>query len=256
MAWARDRRRQRIVGLAIAGAVVATWLAIHLFGIFAWRADRDGWAIAAALVLLQTWLSTGLFIVAHDAMHGALFPGRPAWNRRVGGLCLLLYAGLSYRHLLPNHAAHHRHAGQAEDPDFHAADPHALLPWFGRFFASYYTHRQMLRLSAAMLVYVVLLGAPFGHILLFWALPALLALVQLFVFGTWLPHRHGSAPFADEHRARSSPYSPVVSLLTCFHFGGYHHEHHLSPGTPWWRLPAFRRSGAGSGPAADPTPLR
>ncbi|MFA9473554.1 MAG: fatty acid desaturase [Filomicrobium sp.] len=27
-----------------------------------------------------------------------------------------------------------------------------------------------------------------------------------------------------------------MSLLTCFHFG-YHHEHHLQPDVPWWRLP-------------------
>jgi beta-carotene ketolase (CrtW type) len=41
-------------------------------------------------VALQTWLSTGLFITAHDAMHGTLAPGRPHWNRAVGGLCLML----------------------------------------------------------------------------------------------------------------------------------------------------------------------
>ena len=47
--------------------------------------------------------------------------------------------------------------------------------------------------------------------------------------------------FADRHRARSTRVRPLVSLLTCYHFGGYHHEHHLSPGTPWWGLPSVRR---------------
>jgi len=243
----QTRARQRLVGLSIAALVIGAWVIIHLFGIFAWGASEHGWAFALVLVAVQTWLSTGLFIIAHDAMHGALAPGRPDWNRRVGTLCLMLYAGLSYRQLLPKHGAHHRHAGTAEDPDFHAANPRRALPWFGRFFATYYTHGQIIRISAAMLVYTLVLGASYWNILLFWALPALLALAQLFYFGTYLPHRHHRDEFADNHRARSLALSPAASLFTCFHFGGYHHEHHLSPGTAWWQLPGFRRSRQASG---------
>jgi beta-carotene ketolase (CrtW type) len=98
-----------------------------------------------------------------------------------------------------------------------------------------------------MLVYTLVLGASYWNILLFWALPALLALAQLFYFGTYLPHRHHRDEFADNHRARSLALSPAASLFTCFHFGGYHHEHHLSPGTAWWQLPGFRRSRQASG---------
>ena len=72
------------------------------------------------------------------------------------------------------------------------------------------------------------------------ALPAILSSVQLFTFGTFLPHRHEEAPFVDAHRSRTNDFGWLASLLTCFHFG-YHHEHHLSPGTPWWALPAKRR---------------
>ncbi len=247
-----SRARQRATGLGIAAAMIVAWIAIHLFGIFAWQADAHGWVLAAGLILVQTWLSTGLFIIAHDAMHGSLAPARPDVNRRIGTLCLMLYAGLSYRQLLPKHAAHHRHAGSADDPDFHAANPRRLLPWFGRFFATYYTHGQFIRITAASLVYTQLLGASIVNILLFWAAPAVLALVQLFVFGTYLPHRHGEDPFVDTHRTRSSAFSKPVSLLTCFHFGGYHHEHHLSPGTPWWMLPAFRRQRGESDRSATP----
>lgn len=242
-----SRSRQRLVGLTIAGLIIGTWLAVHLFGIFVWVAETHGWLLAGALILLQAWLSTGLFIIAHDATHGALAPARPQWNRAIGTLCLMLYAGISYRQLLPKHAAHHRHAGTGEDPDFHAGSPRRLLPWFGRFFATYYTHGQFVRITVAMLVYTLVLGAAYGNILLFWGVPALLALGQLFFFGTYLPHRHEEGEFADGHRARSLKVSPAVSLLTCFHFGGYHHEHHLSPGTAWWQLPDFRRSRQASG---------
>ena len=74
----------------------------------------------------------------------------------------------------------------------------------------------------------------------FWSVPSILASIQLFVFGTWLPHREEGPAFTDRHRARSSAMSVPVSLLTCFHFGGFHHEHHLHPSVPWWALPGTR----------------
>jgi beta-carotene/zeaxanthin 4-ketolase len=90
---------------------------------------------------------------------------------------------------------------------------------------------------------LLVLGAQLANVLLFWALPALLSALQLFTFGTYLPHRPAPPGFADRHNARSNDYPWLVSLLTCFHFG-YHHEHHLSPGTPWWRLPTLRATRA------------
>ncbi|MBJ6122848.1 fatty acid desaturase [Sphingomonas mollis] len=233
-------RRQARIGLSFAAAIVAAWLAIHITGIFFWRWSLAMVPVAVVMVLVQTWLSTGLFIIAHDSMHGALAPGHPRLNRMVGATCLSLYACLSYATLLPQHHLHHRHAGGAGDPDFHGGDPR-LIGWFRQFFRTYYSHGQIARITIVALVYTLLLGAPLGNIAIFWAIPALGAVAQLFVFGTWLPHREGDEPFADRHRARSARIAPTLSLLTCFHFGGYHHEHHLSPGTPWWGLPARRR---------------
>ena len=234
-------RRQAHIGLSLAAAIVVAWLAIHVTGIFFWRWSVGTVPIAVAMVLVQTWLSTGLFIVAHDSMHGALAPGYPRLNRAAGATCLALYACLSYATLLPQHHLHHRHAGSKGDPDFHGGDPR-LIGWFGQFFRTYYSHGQIVRITLVALVYTLLLGAPLGNIVVFWAVPALGAVGQLFVFGTWLPHREGDEPFPDTHRARSARIPQIVSLLTCFHFGGYHHEHHLSPGTPWWGLPALRRA--------------
>ncbi|NNM76108.1 beta-carotene ketolase [Sphingomonas sp. ID1715] len=231
---------QRWVGLLLAGAIVAAWLTVHIICIFFWNLEPRTAPAVLAIILLQAWLSTGLFIIAHDAMHGALAPGRPRVNRWMGTLCLALYAALSYRQLAPSHARHHRHAGTADDPDFHAAEPTRAGPWFLAFFRSYYTHGQILRITLVAIVYM-LLRASLSNIVMFWAMPALLALWQLFFFGTYLPHRHEAAGFADHHRARSTQLSPMMSLITCFHFGGYHHEHHLSPATPWWALPRLTR---------------
>lgn len=237
---ATAKARQTAIGLSLAALVAAAWLAIHIAGIFFWTWTPATILPAALLVLVQAWLSTGLFIVAHDAMHGSLAPGRPRVNRAVGTVALGLYAGLSYRRLEPKHHLHHRHAGTADDPDFSADHPRSAPRWFLSFFRAYYTHSQIGRIVGVALVYLAL-GASLRDIAVFWAIPAFMALFQLFYFGTYLPHRHEEEPFADRHRARSARVGPLVSLLTCYHFGGYHHEHHLSPGTPWWALPAFRQ---------------
>ncbi|MDR6788526.1 beta-carotene ketolase (CrtW type) [Sphingomonas sp. BE138] len=226
--------------MAFAAAIGAAWSTIHIGGIFFWEWTAAGLALAIGLVLVQAWLSTGLFIVAHDCMHGSFAPGHPRLNTVVGSLCLAAYAGLSYAALLPKHHAHHAAPGTSADPDFHVTAPSRALPWFVGFFRSYYTHGQLGRITLAATLYVIL-GASLLNIVVFWAIPALIALAQLFVFGTFLPHRHGDEPFTDAHNARSSRLHPSLSLLTCYHFGAYHHEHHLHPGTPWWRLPALRR---------------
>ncbi|WP_174279682.1 fatty acid desaturase [Sphingomonas bacterium] len=232
-------RRDTGIGLALAAAIAGGWVTLHVAGVFLWTWHVATVPLAAALILVQAWLSTGLFIVAHDCMHGSLVPGRRRANTVIGTLCLGAYAALSYATLHPKHHAHHAAPGTASDPDFHADAPRRMVPWFASFFRSYYTHGQIARITVVAIAYL-LAGASLANIVAFWAVPALLALVQLFVFGTFLPHRHEDRPFADAHNARSNGLSPAASLLTCFHFGAYHHEHHLSPRTPWWRLPRLR----------------
>lgn len=224
---------------ALAAGIAGAWLAIHVGGIFAFplTVASLGWAVP--LVLAQTWLSTGMFIIAHDCMHGSFAPRRAGVNRAVGRTALMLYAGLDYDRMVPNHFAHHRHVGTADDPDFDANNPTRPVKWLARFFGTYYSHWQIVRIVGMLSVYQ-LLGASLVDILVFWAVPALLALVQLFWFGTFLPHRHAHDEFPDRHNARSSRFGPWVSVLTCFNFGGYHHEHHLHPHVAWWRLPATR----------------
>ena len=236
---AAGRRSDTRSSLMLAALIGGAWLVLHVGGIFFWTWNVWTTPLAVVVVLAQTWLSTGLFIVAHDCMHGSLAPGRRRLNTAIGTACLCAYAGLSYGALYPKHHAHHAAPGTEGDPDFHAAAPGRALPWFVGFVRGYYSHGQILRITAAAVVYL-LLGASLLDIVVFWAVPALLALAQLFLFGTYLPHRHDETPFADGHNARSNALSPLASLVTCFHFGTYHHEHHLSPQTPWWRLPGFR----------------
>lgn len=232
-------RQQTMMSMTLALAILAGWLVLHVVGIFVYELPGSPWLVAA-VVLVQTWLSAGLFIVMHDCIHGSFAPGQPRLNRAVGRLCAALYACFAYRGLDANHHRHHRHPGTADDPDFDARDPRAFLRWYVHFFAGYYTHMQILRIAGVGVIYLAL-GAPLLNIIIFWAIPALLSSVQLFLFGTWLPHRHAEAPFADAHNARSTGIGWLGSLVTCFHFGGFHHEHHLHPALPWWALPQARK---------------
>ena len=223
-------------GPIIAALLGAAWLALHVYGVFVLDIASNPW-LAAAIIAVQTWLYVGLFIAAHDAIHGTLFGRGSAWNDRIGTVIHLLYAGFDYCEMKTAHIAHHDYPGTADDPDFNADDPYRFWPWYLKFFLRYFGIRQFAILSAFALVQW-LLGAPLQNMIIMWAVPAILSSLQLFYFGTYLTHRHADA-FADSHNARSNTYPQWLSLLTCFHFG-YHHEHHLYPDEPWWRLPTRR----------------
>lgn len=233
--------RQIRTGLALATAIIAAWIGLHIGLVFFWPVRPDTLIAAVPLILLQTWLSVGLFIVAHDCMHGSLIPYQPRLNRLIGRLCLFLYAGFSFDALNVEHHKHHRHPGSGEDPDFDDAPPHSFLLWFLKFFRHYFGWQQLVTILAVAAVYFAAFGVTGANMLLFWALPGLLSALQLFTFGTYLPHRPTNEPFVDRHNARTNDFPRWLSLLTCFHFG-LHHEHHLYPSVPWWRLPSVRRA--------------
>ncbi|RAK52501.1 fatty acid desaturase [Phenylobacterium deserti] len=231
-------QRQSLIGLSLAALIVGGWLALHIWGVFFHSWSVVDWVRAPLIVLLQGWLGAGMFIVAHDAIHGSLAPGRRRLNALVGQICVGLYAGFSFRKLAGAHQKHHDAPGTAADPDFHPERPADFAPWLYRFFLTHFGWIEFARVTAVLVVYL-LLGAQVANLIVFWGLPAILSALQLFTFGTYLPHRHEEATFADAHHARSLNYPWLLSLLTCFHFGR-HHEHHLHPEAPWWRLPSVK----------------
>lgn len=232
---------QTLIGLLLAAAIFGSWLALTLIGFFAVDLATVGPLPVILMVAALCWLDVGLFIVAHDAMHGSLAPGKPRLNRLIGRTTLLAYAGFSFDRLIHKHMQHHRTPGTAEDPDFHASAPDRALRWYIAFFREYFGFRELLVLTGAVAVLILVVGISYGNLLMFWALPAILSSMQLFLFGTFLPHAHRGSAFADGHRARSSGYPWLWSLLSCYHFG-YHHEHHRHPHLPWWRLPGARET--------------
>jgi beta-carotene/zeaxanthin 4-ketolase len=186
------------------------------------------------LVGWQTWLYTGLFITAHDAMHGSIHRNSQL-NKSIGQICLWLYAGFDYSQLLAKHQLHHQYPASDRDPDFHDGKTAHFWGWYGHFVCEHLSWRQLLNLVVTFGIYVTICHFSVINIFLFWIVPSLLSSLQLFYFGTFLPHREPPGGYTNSHRATTIDRSTFWSLITCYHFG-YHYEHHNSPHTPWWGL--------------------
>ncbi|MEB3303862.1 MAG: fatty acid desaturase [Cyanobacteriota bacterium] len=232
-------------GLLLAAGIVLGWLGSLVILLPTTLANLSSGMILLS-VLGRTLLQTGLFIVAHDAMHGTLWPERPGANQRIGESLLLLYAGLPYAQCLANHRRHHLHAGSAQDPDHHPEGKGGLAPWFCAFMAAYLSPRQITLLAVLWLTIAVLAAgfsaSPLTNVGLYCILPTLLSSFQLFFVGTYVPHRKSGLPLESEttHCPRSLDCPPWISLLCCYHFG-YHWEHHAFPHLAWHQLPQARR---------------
>ena len=195
---------------------------------------------------LTMWLCTGLFITAHDAMHGLILPRHPKTNALVGQLCLLLYAGLSYKRLLRGHINHHKYPSTDRDPDYW---PTSRIPalfggiwWYIRFMLEYLTPFPIIFVACTYHTLAHFVGLDITRLVTMWIIPQVLSSVQLFYFGTYLPHHPGKAyQGSGLTKARSNSYPTWLSLLTCYHFG-YHFEHHHAPFVPWWSLPRMRET--------------
>ena len=235
-----SRHRQAAIGLALALVIFTSWLAIHLFAMFAFDLSWGSLPVAVLLAILQCWLSVGLFIISHDAMHGSLAPGMPRVNAAIGAGLLFVYAGFGWKKMRDAHFTHHKLAGRAGDPDFDEDNPHHFWRWYATFFRRYFGIGSVLFVSSVVTVYWLVLDVPMTKLVLLYGAPAIASSVQLFYFGTYRPHYHDGSTFADRHNARSESFGTFASLASCFHFG-YHHEHHCHPHTPWWALPGIRR---------------
>ena len=228
-------RKGAIAGLLIALLIIGIWATSLIFLCSLDLTQVPAWVIPFAVVW-QIFLYTGLFITAHDAMHGAVFPLNPQVNNGVGTLVLLLYGLFSYKKLLRKHWLHHHHPASDLDPDFHDGKHHNPIAWYLHFMKGYWSWTRLIGLMITFHIIHLTLHIPESNLVLFWVLPSILSSVQLFFFGTFLPHREPETGYGSRHRATTYPLPPFWSFLACYHFG-YHEEHHEYPHVPWWRLP-------------------
>ena len=234
----RPKRANR-KGASAALLIIGGWLA-SLALLLSSEVTVEGlWWVPLAMGI-QTFLYTGLFITAHDSMHGTVTPDYRLYNDVVGKVAVALYALFSFRKLRTLHWEHHRHPAREGDPDYHDGEDDRFWPWYLRFMKGYLSVGQLIGMALVFNVLQHLVGVAVVNLVLFWVMPALLSTLQLFYFGTYLPHRQPPGGYDNEHRAKTNDFHPLISFLTCYHFG-YHWEHHERPDLPWWALPRFRR---------------
>jgi len=211
-------------GLFVALLVIGCWAASIIL-LMRWPVNVAN-PLLYLFILVQMHLYTGLFITAHDAMHGTVSPNKTL-NNLAGHTCTLLYALFWYPKLYAKHHQHHSHVHTAADPDYHEGN---FVQWYISFIRNYLSIWQIV--AMAILFNILKLWIPQENLLLFWVLPSLLSTVQLFYFGTYLPHK---GEHDNRHQSRSQAKNHVVAFFSCYFFG-YHYEHHDAPWLPWWKL--------------------
>lgn len=179
-------------------------------------------------ILLVTHLFTGLFITAHDAMHGIVDRDEKL-NRRIGQFCTILYAFFSYDKMHVNHHKHHDHTATEDDPDVHEG---SFFVWYYRFLKEYITIWQIVFYAIAFNLLKIIF--PTENLIFFWIVPALLSTFQLFYFGTYRPH-HKIHQERNIYHSGSMKLNHLFAFFACYFFG-YHYEHHALPYVPWWQL--------------------
>lgn len=229
-----------LIGASSATLIVGGW-GLSLWMLLGLEVTwSNAWSVPIG-VAVQTFLYTGVFITAHDAMHGTVIPSSRKLNDAFGTLAVLVYALFSYQKLHEKHWEHHDHPASEHDPDYHDGEHPGFWAWYFNFLKNYVGVWQIVGMAVVFNVLHHVLGVSLLNLNVFWVAPALLSTLQLFYFGTYLPHREPEAGYEDAHRASSNDFSVTWSFITCYHFG-YHWEHHEKPATPWWRLPEVRRA--------------
>ncbi|MCK9279800.1 MAG: fatty acid desaturase [Melioribacteraceae bacterium] len=218
------------MGILIALIVILAWF-FHLFYMIVYLEPAFTSISFYLHILLQTYLYTGLFITAHDSMHRTVSNNKLI-NKLIGQISTFLYAGLSYNSLIKNHFKHHKTPGTKDDPDYNIKSQNFFI-WWGTFMIRYATIWQLLIMAVAFNILKIYI--PEINLWFFWVIPAILSSLQLFYFGTYLPHKEPHSHEMEPHKARTQKKNHLWAMISCYFFG-YHFEHHEAPNTPWWKL--------------------
>jgi beta-carotene ketolase (CrtW type) len=226
------------VSLIIAFLIILLWGGMLILCLTI-DVNKSSIFVLGLMMIVQTFLNTGLFITAHDAMHGLVCPANLRLNHAIGVVAVTLYAFFSYSELRERHLLHHNFPGTSLDPDYYEGENSHFLSWYGQFMQRYLNWQQLFKLLLMVLLISYIGHISFFNLILCWWLPLILSSLQLFTFGTFFPHRHPKTSADQVSPIRSLNLSPFWSFLSCYHFS-YHWEHHQYPYLAWWQLPSIR----------------
>ncbi len=77
-------------GILVAFTIIGLW-AVSLAFLMSLDLTKIPTLVVCLAMLWQTFLYTGLFITAHDAMHGVVFPHNHKINNLVGSIAVFFY---------------------------------------------------------------------------------------------------------------------------------------------------------------------
>ncbi len=243
--YIEEVKQMQYKGLVIGLGIIILWLGNLVF-LLQLNIEVIPVFLIPLAVVLQTFLYVGLFITTHDAMHGVIAPNHRQLNDAIGAAAIFLYALFHYPRVHGKHWEHHGHPASEDDPDYHDGEHSSFIAWYARFMYHYVTWRQIIGMAVVFNILYHLVNIPMANLVIFWVTPALLSTLQLFYFGTYLPHKEPPSGYTDEHCATTNDFSVFISFITCYHFG-YHWEHHEFPFVPWWMLPKVRQQVVTSG---------
>lgn len=229
--------------LALLAGLMTVWAA-------AVYAGSTGLMPAPAAILLTTWMAYAAFTPMHDAAHGSV--SRVSWlNETVGHLSSIILNGPFHAFRFV-HLAHHRFTNEpGKDPDlWSGTGPALLLPlrWatqelhYYYLYVKHWTQRPenerlgfLVSFGLQGVILAWLAASGWGkEALLYWVLPAKIAVMLLAFCNDYLPHQpHAITAKEDRYRATHILTSPLLDFL--FLNQNMHLIHHLYPGVPFHR---------------------
>ncbi len=233
-------RATKYRGLWVALSLIGIWAisTVTLFGLD--LARLPNWLRIVGFAW-QMFLYVGLFVTAHDGMHGSIVPSNPQLNDAIGRFVLFAYAMFPFAKMRRMHDRHHDIPARSGDPDFHDGKHQNFFAWYFNFMGNYWSWLRLVLLILTFHAVHQVFGVPEVNLAAFWVFPSVMSSFQLFFFGTFLPHRQPINGYVNQSHSTSTPFPEFWSFISCYHFG-YHEEHHDLPHLAWWQLPTAHKA--------------
>lgn len=230
------------------------------------------WLYPVAIIIIGARMHA-LAILMHDATHYRFLKNRK-WNDILSNLMIMYPIFSSIEKYRANHLRHHQHLNTSEDPDWVAklTKREFIFPktrtefllticsylvlyqgildafWFLKRFGgaekkvSAKSENKLLVIGFYVSIFTLLtVFNAWGYYLLFWVVPYLTSFF-MFQYIRSVAEHFGDLAYEDD---LSSSRTVMPSLLERFliapHHVGFHLEHHLYPGVPYYHLPKLHK---------------